>query len=405
VARTLLVTNDFPPRAGGIQNYLQALVDRLPPGEVAVYAPAWPGAAEFDAALAYPVHRHPTSLMLPLPAVARRAAALARAHRATTVWFGAAAPLALLGPGLRRSAGVRRVVASTHGHEVGWSMLPAARQVLRRIGRDADAITVVSRYTRGRIASAFGPDAALEPLPPGVDAQRFRPDPAARAALRRRYGLGDAPVVTCVSRLVARKGQDQLVRALPLVRARVPGARLLLVGDGTDAPRLRRLAAAHGVAEHVVFTGAVAAGDLPAHHAVGDVFALPCRTRGGGLDVEGLGIVLLEASASGLPVVAGDSGGAPETVREGVTGHVVGGRDLPALVTALTGLLADPDRGRAMGVAGREWMLRDWALPALVQRLRGLLDDDPVSTLPADPADPADSLPVDRDAGRVADRS
>jgi phosphatidylinositol alpha-1,6-mannosyltransferase len=373
VARTLLVTNDFPPRAGGIQNYLQAMVERLPPGEVVVYAPAWPGAPEFDAAAPYPVHRHPTSLMLPVPTVAQRAARLARAHGASTVWFGAAAPLALLGPYLRRHAGIRRVVASTHGHEVGWSMLPVARQALRRIGGDADVVTVVSRYTRGRFASAFGPDAALEPLPPGVDAEMFRPDPEARAALRRRYGLGDAPVVTCVSRLVARKGQDQLLRALPQLRARVPATRLLLVGDGPDAARLHRIADAQGVAEHVVFTGSVPAAELPAHHAVGDVFALPCRTRGGGLDVEGLGIVLLEASASGLPVVAGDSGGAPETVQEGVTGHVVGGLDTAALADALAGLLADPDRARRMGAAGREWMLRDWALPALVQRLRGLL--------------------------------
>jgi phosphatidyl-myo-inositol dimannoside synthase len=373
VSRTLLVTNDFPPRAGGIQNYLQALVDRMPAGEVAVYAPAWPGAAEFDAALPYPVHRHPTSLMLPVPDVARRAATLARAHGATTVWFGAAAPLALLGPGLRRAAGVRRVVASTHGHEVGWSMLPAARQVLRRIGRDADVVTVVSRYTRGRFASAFGADAALEPLPPGVDAETFRPDPLARAALRRRYGLGDAPVVTCVSRLVARKGQDQLIRVLPRVRAQVPGARLLLVGDGPDRARLHRLADTHGVADHVVFTGPVPAAELAPHHAVGDVFALPCRTRGGGLDVEGLGIVLLEASASAVPVVAGDSGGAPETVREGETGHVVGGRDRDALAAALVGLLRDRDRARRMGAAGREWMLRDWALPALAARMRGFL--------------------------------
>jgi phosphatidyl-myo-inositol dimannoside synthase len=388
VPRTLLVTNDFPPRAGGIQNYLQALVDRLPPGELVVYAPAWPGAAAFDAALAYPVHRHPTSLMLPVPDVARRAVELARAHGATTVWFGAAAPLALLGPGLRRRAGIQRVVASTHGHEVGWSMLPGARQALRRIGTDADAVTVVSRYTRARVAAAFGPDAALEHLPPGVDAEVFRPDPAARAALRRRYGLGDAPVVSCVSRLVARKGQDQLVRVLSRVRARVPGTRLLLVGDGPDAARLRRLAAEHGVAEHVVFSGAVPAAELPAHHAVGDAFALPCRTRGGGLDVEGLGIVLLEAAASGLPVVAGDSGGAPETVREDVTGHVVDGRDAGALADALVGLLADPERARRMGAAGREWMLRDWALPTLVARLRGLLAGASAGSTAA-PASPA----------------
>jgi len=373
VPRTLLVTNDFPPRNGGIQNYLQALADRLPAGELAVYAPAWPGSAAFDAGRPYPVHRHPTSLMLPGPDVARRAAALVREHGATTVWFGASAPLALLGPWLRRHADVRRVVASTHGHEVGWSMLPGARQALRRIGADADALTTISRWTRGRVAAAFGADAALEPLPSGIDGETFRPDPATRATLRRRYGLGEAPVVTCVSRLVARKGQDMLIRVLPQVRSRVPGARLLLVGDGPDRDRLRRLAAWHGVAEHVVLAGAVPAEELPAHHAVGDVFALPCRTRGGGLDVEGLGIVLLEAAASGLPVVAGDSGGAPETVLDGRTGHVVGGRDLDAVAGAVTDLLTDPDHARTMGAAGRARMLADWGWPGRVAHLQALL--------------------------------
>src|SRR5690606_4289553 len=284
--------------------YLQGFAERLPPGELVVYAPAWPGAAEHDAALPFPVHRHPTSLMLPVPAVAARAVALAREHGATTVWFGAAAPLALLGPHLRRRAGVERVVASTHGHEVGWSMVPGGRQALRRIGTDCDVLTTISRYTRGRIAAAFGPLAALEVLPSGIDTGRFRPDPGARAELRRRYRIGDAPLVVCVSRLVARKGQDALIRALPLVRERVPGARLLVVGDGPAAGRLRRLARTAGMDPHVVFTGAVPAAEVPAHHAVGDVFALPCRTRGGGLDVEGLGIALLEAAACGLPVVA-----------------------------------------------------------------------------------------------------
>jgi phosphatidyl-myo-inositol dimannoside synthase len=378
VARTLLVTNDFPPRTGGIQTYLHAFADLLPPGELAVYAPAWPGAAEFDAGSPVPVHRHGTSLMLPVPAVAARATALAREHGAGTVWFGAAAPLALLGPHLRRHAGIERVVASTHGHEVGWSMVPGGRRTLRRIGSDADALTTISRYTRSRVAAAFGPRAALEVLPAGIDTERFRPDPAARVELRRRYRVGDAPLVLCVSRLVARKGQDALIRALPLVRERVPGARVLLVGDGPGAARLRRLARAGGVEEHVVFAGAVPARDLPAHHAVGDVFALPCRTRGGGLDVEGLGIVLLEAAASGLPVVAGASGGAPEAVREGRTGHVVDGRDVAAVASAVAGLLADPDRARAMGTAGRAWMRQEWTWPARVARLQALLAGTPL---------------------------
>ena len=376
MARTLLVTNDFPPRTGGIQRYLLELTTRLPDGELVVYAPAWPGAAAFDAQLPFPVHRHPTSLMVAEPTVLRRAARIARAHVVDTVWFGAAAPLALLGPRLARTADVVRTLASSHGHEVGWSMLPGARQALRHIGRTTDVVTTVSRYTRGRVAAAFGPMAALEPLPPGIDADRFRPDPGARAAVRRRYALGDAPVVTCVSRLVARKGQDVLIRALPGIRARVPGARLLLVGGGPDAGRLRGLAVAHGVADAVVFAGAVDEADLAAHHAAGDVFALPCRTRGWGLDVEGLGIALLEASASGLPVVAGRSGGAPETVQEGRTGHVVYGRDLPALVEALVGLLADPARAAAMGAAGRAWMRAEWGWPARAARLSALLDGD-----------------------------
>jgi len=376
VARTLLVTNDFPPRTGGIQRYLLELTTRLPDGELVVYAPAWPGAAAFDAQLPFPVHRHPTSLMVAEPTVLRRAARIARAHVVDTVWFGAAAPLALLGPRLARTADVVRTLASSHGHEVGWSMLPGARQALRHIGRTTDVVTTISRYTRGRVAAAFGPTAALEPLPPGIDADRFRPDPGARAAVRRRYALGDAPVVTCVSRLVARKGQDVLIRALPGIRARVPGTRLLLVGGGPDAGRLRALAVAHGVADAVVFAGAVDEADLAAHHAAGDVFALPCRTRGWGLDVEGLGIALLEASASGLPVVAGRSGGAPETVQEGRTGHVVDGRALPALVEALGGLLADPARATAMGAAGRAWMRAEWGWPARAARLSALLDGD-----------------------------
>ncbi len=297
MARTLLVTNDFPPRTGGIQRYLLELATRLPAGGLAVYAPAWAGSDAFDARLPFPVHRHPTSVMVPEPTVARRAAALAREHGADTVWFGAAAPLALLGPWLRRHTDVTRVLASSHGHEVGWSMVPGARQALGRIGRDADVVTTVSRYTRARVAAAFGARAALEPLPPGIDALRFRPDAGARAALRRRHGLGDAPVVTCISRLVARKGQDMLLRALPRIRERVPGARLVLVGDGPDAGRLRALAAAAGVAGAAVFVGAVSDAELPAYHALGDVFALPCRTRGRGLDVEGLGIALLEAAA------------------------------------------------------------------------------------------------------------
>ncbi|MGH3871179.1 MAG: glycosyltransferase family 4 protein [Pseudonocardiaceae bacterium] len=366
--RILLVSNDFPPRAGGIQAYLHKLTTALPAGEVAVYAPDWPGAAAFDAQLPFPVVRHPGTLMLPTPAVLRRTVSLLRDLRCETAWFGAAAPLALLGPALR-CAGARRVVASSHGHEVGWSMLPLSRMALRRIGTDADVVTTVSRYTRRRIAAAFGPQAALELLPPGVDCAEFHPDPVTRTEIRRRHRLGEAPVVLCVSRLVARKGQDMLVKALPAIRRRVPGSVLLLVGDGPHRAAVHRLAESCGVADAVVCTGPVPWSELPAYYAAGDVFAMPCRTRGRGLDVEGLGLVYLEAAATGLPVVAGDAGGARETVRAGDTGELVDGRDVAAVARTVGALLADPDRAAAMGRRGRRWMLQEWSWACRAQRL------------------------------------
>ncbi|MBB3661188.1 phosphatidylinositol alpha-1,6-mannosyltransferase [Prauserella sediminis] len=378
--RTLLVTNDFPPRPGGIQSYLQAFTSRLPSDDLVVYAPSWERASgsssAFDARQPYEVVRHPTALMLPTPDVLRRAKELVVSRDCDTVWFGAAAPLALLGAPLR-SAGAQRIVASTHGHEVGWSMLPAARQALRRIGDTTDVITYVSDYTRKRFASAFGRLAGLEHLPSGVDPETFRPDAAAREELRIRYGLGDRPTVVCVSRLVPRKGQDMLIRALPEIRERVPGAALLIVGGGPYRGQLATLAEHTGVAGDVVLTGSVPAEELPAHYAAGDVFAMPARTRGKGLDVEGLGIVYLEASATGLPVVAGNSGGAPETVLDEVTGHVVDGRRSDQLVDTVASLLADPVRARGMGEAGRRWVSEHWRWDVLAGRLAGLLDGRP----------------------------
>ena len=379
MSRVLLVTNDFPPRPGGIQSYLGHLVDRLAGSgshKVTVYAPQWKGAEAFDAGAAgFQVLRHPGTLMLPGPAVDARLRGLITEHSIDTVWFGAAAPLALLAQRARQ-AGASRVLASTHGHEVGWSMVPVARSVLRRIGEGTDVVTFVSRYTRARVASAFGPDAALEHLPPGVDTDRFRPDPASRAELRARYRLGQRPAVVCVSRLVPRKGQDMLIRALPLIRRRVAGATLVIVGGGPYLSALRSLAQRCGVAHHVTFTGGVPAAELPAHYALADVFAMPCRTRGGGLDVEGLGIVYLEASATGVPVVAGCSGGAPETVRHNETGLVVDGRSVDQVAEAVSGLLADPDRAATMGAAGREWVTAHWRWDTLAARLADLLRGD-----------------------------
>ncbi|MGB8205995.1 MAG: glycosyltransferase family 4 protein [Mycobacterium sp.] len=376
MSRVLLVTNDFPPRRGGIQSYLVELVTRLAAtGEhtMTVYAPQWKGADDFDAQTAgYQVVRHPGTLMLPGAGVDVRMRRLIAEQGIDTVWFGAAAPLALLAQRARQ-AGASRVLASSHGHEVGWSMLPAARSVLRRIGDNCDVVTFVSRYTRGRFASAFGPEAALEHLPPGVDTDRFRPDPSSRAELRARYRLGQRPTVMCLSRLVPRKGQDMLIRALPSIRQRVDGAALMIAGGGPYLETLRRLAERLDVSEHVTFTGGIPAAELPAYHAMADVFAMPCRTRGAGFDVEGLGIVFLEASATGVPVIAGCSGGAPETVQHNKTGLVVDGRSLDQIADAVTEMLADPDRAAAMGAAGRDWITAQWRWDALAARISDLI--------------------------------
>jgi glycosyltransferase involved in cell wall biosynthesis len=373
--RTLVVTNDFPPRQGGIQTFVAALLGRRPPDSVVVLASRSPGWEEHDAALPYPVVRRPTSVLLPTPATARDAADLARRFGCDTAFFGAAAPLGLLAPALR-AAGVRRLVGATHGHETGWVRVPGGRQLVRRIAGGLDVLTYISEYTRGRLAPAVDGRVRLAQLSPGVDVGHFTPD-ADGTAVRRRYGLGDAPVVVCVSRLVPRKGQDVLVAGWPRVVARHPRARLLLVGGGPAERALRRAVAARGLAGSVVLTGPVPAADLPAHYAAGDVFAMPCRTRRAGLDVEGLGMVYLEAAACGRPVVAGTSGGAPETVREGVTGSVVADPRSPAVVAdTVAGLLDDPSRARRMGAAGRAWVEQRWSWTSIAATFAELLQDE-----------------------------
>jgi phosphatidyl-myo-inositol dimannoside synthase len=213
-------------------------------------------------------------------------------------------------------------------------------------------------------------------LHPGVDAGTFKPDPVARAAIRDRYGLAGRPLVVCVSRLVRRKGQDTLIQAWSEVKRQVPDAALLIVGAGPYSADLHQLAERTGVTASVHFTGSVPQAELPAHYAAGDVFSMPCRTRRGGLDVEGLGIVYLEASATGLPVVGGDSGGAPDAIAEGETGYVVGGGEAgaAALSAQLVALLSDPAGAKAMGEKGRAWVEREWSWDQTAATLRALID-------------------------------
>ncbi|MFF5978500.1 glycosyltransferase family 4 protein [Streptomyces olindensis] len=378
--KTLIVTNDFPPRSGGIQAFLHNMALRLDPRELVVYASTWKRSREgveatraFDAEQPFTVVRDRTTMLLPTPGATRRAVGLLREHGCTAVWFGAAAPLGLMAPALR-AAGAERLVATTHGHEAGWAQLPAARQLLRRIGDATDTITYLGEYTRSRIATALTPEAAarMVQLPPGVDEKTFHPG-SGGDEIRARLGLTDRPVVVCVSRLVRRKGQDTLIRAMPRILAAEPDTVLLIVGGGPYEKDLRRLAHETGVAASVRFTGSVPWSELPAHYGAGDVFAMPCRTRRGGLDVEGLGIVYLEASATGLPVVAGDSGGAPDAVLDGETGWVVRGGSPEEAADRITTLLADAELRRRMGERGREWVEEKWRWDLLAEHLKDLL--------------------------------
>ena len=375
MTKVLVVTNDFPPRSGGIQSFVHALATRLPADGVVVYAPAWSGAAGFDARQPFPVIRHPGSLMLPLPSVRSRACALLAEHGCDSVLFGAAAPLGLLAPALRK-AGAERIVGLTHGHEAGWAAMPGARSLLRRIGDEVDVLTYLAEYFRIRMARALSPDAAgrMVKLTPGVDPLEFRPG-AGGMRIRAELGIpAGRPVVVCVSRMVPRKGQDTLIRVWPTVRSRSGcDPLLMLVGDGPYRRNLHRLAQQVGVAESVIFTGPVSWDELPAYYDAGNVFAMPCRTRRAGLDVEGLGIVYLEASATGLPVIGGDSGGAPDAVLDGETGYVVPGRDQEALTNKLVQLLADAAGAAAMGDKGQAWIDREWTWDLVADRLEQIL--------------------------------
>lgn len=365
--RLAVVTNDFPPRIGGINDYVHQLVSRLPAGSVTVIASTYRGAREFDRAYPQEVVRLPTEMMLPVPGVRREVHALLRARRSDLVLFGALWPLGHMGPAIARKLDLR-YGGFSHGLELTGALVPG---LLGHIGRHASLLTAVSDWARQRLEPAFGWRGRMPLLPSGVDVARFHPR-VPDAAIRARHDLGDAPVVCCVSRLVARKGQDMLIRSWPAVRQAVPGARLLIVGDGPYAPTLRQLAVTHGVSGDVVFAGAVPYAELAEYFRAGDVFAMPCRSRWFGFDIEALGAVFLQGAAVGRAVIAGASGGAPEAVRAGETGLVVDPDSRDAVAEAVITLLADRSRREAMGAAGAAWIHREWSWDAMTARLTSL---------------------------------
>ena len=367
----LLVTNDFPPKVGGIQNYLWELWRRLPPERVTVLTTPHPDAAAFDAAQPFRVERVPQRVLLPTPALVRRIRALAGRVGATAVVLDPALPLGLVGPHL----GLPYAVV-LHGAEVTVpGRLPGARSALARVLAGAAHVVAAGGYPAAEARRAVrGVLPTVTEVPPGVDAGRFVPLPAEeRAKVRAHVGLPpDADVVLGVGRLVPRKGMDTLVRAAGRLAPGRPGLVVAVAGAGRDLHRLQRLA--RHAAAPVRFLGRVADDRLPGVYASADVFAAPCRSRWGGLEQEGFGIVFLEAASCGVPQVAGDSGGAAEAVADGETGVVVRRpSDARAVADAVALLLDDAARRRRMGEAARRRAVERFSYDALAHVLDGVL--------------------------------
>ncbi len=370
---TLIVTNDFPPRRGGIESFVRALADRL--GDVVVYTASMPDDARTDAELPYPVIRDRSATLLPTPRVRDAVVAAMAEHGCDRVLIGSSVPLGLLAPALR-TAGARRIVAVTHGHEVWWSRIPGTRQALRRVGNAVDVLTDISDWTRAQIGRALSPAGRAKQtrMAPGVDTTRFRPG-AGGAAVRERLGAEpDTPVVVCAARLVKRKGQDMLVEAWPAVRREVPDARLVIVGDGPHRTALEDLVVRRGIGDVVTFAGSVPWDHMPAWMDAATVFAMPSRSRLLGLEPEGLGIVFLEAAACEKPVIVGRSGGAPEATLDGESGYVVDPHDPAQIAAHIVELLQDPGKARAMGARGRAWVQAGWQWDQVGATARRLLE-------------------------------
>jgi phosphatidyl-myo-inositol dimannoside synthase len=372
---SLLVTNDFPPKIGGIQSYLYELWRRLPADDTTVFTTSYAGDRRWDAWQRFRVVRARESQFLPTRSLAQRIDALAREVGADVIFLDPWLPLGHLGPRLRAAP----YVVVVHGAEVTVpGRLPGTRQLGARVLHGAAGVVAASEYSAREATRAARRPLQGVVVPPGVDHRRFRPiDADDRAAVRHAFGLHpEQPLVLGVSRLVPRKGFGTLLAAVARSGRDVQVA---IAGSGRSQRALEALAHKLDLGARARVLGRVPDDALPLLYAAADVFAMPCRDRWLGLEAEGFGIVFLEAAAAGVAVVAGRSGGSDEAVVDGVTGLVVDGRNNDAVSGALRTLLDDADARTCMGHAGRERAVRDFSYDDLVRRLAPLaaggLDD------------------------------
>jgi len=372
----LFVTNDFGPRAGGIETFVIGLIERRPFGQTIVYTSAQAGSEAYDEAwkanFGVTIIRDRAKILLPTPRVAQNLARIIKESNIQVAAFGAAAPLGLLSASMKK-AGVRKTVALTHGHEVWWAKVFPFNCALRKIGTSVDSLTYLGGFTRQAISKSLSKAAAqkMVKIAPGIDVDHFSPQDSTQ--LRKELKIDDKRVIVSVGRLVHRKGQDHLIQAMPEILKRVPDAHILMVGQGPYLSHLKKLVQELNLVDHVSFIGRIQYAQLPQYICAGDIFAMPSRSRFFGLEVEGLGIVYLEASACGLPVIAGSSGGAPDAVLAGVTGMVVDGENNQEIAAGAIKLLQDLPASKAMGLAGREWIIENWRWEIWSDRFNKLL--------------------------------
>ena len=373
----LVITNDFGPRTGGIETFVMGLLERIVDHKVVVFTSEQGDTSEYDQQwlkkFGVQVIRDRSKILLPSLRVAKRAKEIAQSHNIEVLVFGAAAPLALMAPKLRK-AGVKKIIALTHGHEVWWARIFPFNLAMKRIGNSVDHLTYLGEFTRQAISRSLSRKSidSMVKIAPGIDTSHF--SPKADATQRRtELGLEDKKIIISVGRLVHRKGQDKLIEAFPTIVREIPNAHLLIVGEGPYRAHLEKLVEKLSLKENVTFVGRIFYNDLPSYLSASDVFVMPSRSRFFGLEVEGLGIVYLEASACAIPVVAGVSGGAPDAVQEGITGLCVDGTNVGQIAEAVIHICSDSKRATKMGLAGRNWVIEQWQWEIWSKQFNSLL--------------------------------
>lgn len=360
----LVITNDFGPRTGGIETFVIGLLERIVDCKVIVFTSQQGNTSEYDQQwlkkFGVQVIRDRSKILLPSVRVAKRAKEIAQSHNVEVLVFGAAAPLALMAPRLRK-AGIKKIIALTHGHEVWWARIFPFNLAMKRIGNSVDHLTYLGEFTRQAISRSLSQKSidSMVKIAPGIDTSHFSPQ-ADAIHRRTELGLEGKKIIVSVGRLVHRKGQDKLIEAFPTIVREIPNAHLLIVGEGPYRADLEKLVERLSLTENVTFVGRIFYDDLPSYLSASDVFVMPSRSRFFGLEVEGLGIVYLEASACAIPVVAGISGGAPDAVQEGITGLCVDGTNAAQIAEAVIHICSDSKRAAKMGLAGRNWVIEQW---------------------------------------------